>query len=299
MSIEFESRSIENEKRSYNVRERNEKVREENKERMFKLVLANEPNGLSTPQLAAMMECHPDTVLRIGKELIRERKLVPKKGRFGKYHIAKQVYRDPTYIAQDLMSELLYKPAFRSPFRNQYLCIDDSFSNETLSERLDFLLSQNTTFFNVAQNRSEMDSILTHEFASRIGAIITYLIILAFQFNRNSSLHSLTTVRGKLENEETNTGPCPEQNRYPGHLEGRLVDKLIRNWVHRAIQPTILLNEFVRFMNSARAAIYGENTFGRARNDSEPKQRSLYETSPEDYNGFIRAYARKDRKSVV
>jgi|GEM_PF-3566968 len=288
MSIEFERDEIEKENRKYNVEERNERVREEHKERMVKLVLDSEPGGMSTPELSKGMKCHPDTVLRIGKELIREQKVIPKNGKFGKYHITKQVYKNPSFIAQDLMDEILHKPAFRT----QYVCIDNLFSNEMLSKRLDFLFSQDTDFFKVAKNRSEMDSILMHEFASRIGPIITYLIVLAFQFNRNSPLHSLTTVRGKPENEETNPGLSPEQNRYPEQLEGRLVDKLIRDWVHSAIQPSIMLNEFVRFMNGARAAIYGENTFRRARNDSDPGQRSLYEITPEDYNGFISAYAR-------
>jgi hypothetical protein len=289
LSIEFD---VVKENRKYYSRERNGRVREVHKERMIKLVLDSEPDGLSTPELSKEMKCHPDTVLKIGKELIRERKLVPKNGRFGKYHVTKEVYRDPTYIAQDLMYELLYKPAFRSPFRNQYLCIDDSFSNETLSERLDFLLSQDRSYFNVPQNRSEMDSILTHEFASRIGAIITYLIILPFQFNRNSPSHSLNTVRGQLENKEANPSLGPEQNRYPEQLEGRRVDKLIIDWINNAIQPTTILIEFIRFMNNAGRSIYGEDILRRDKNDSNLQQRSFYEINSEDYHRLKCAYAR-------
>lgn len=253
---------------------------EQNKQRIIDCIIISMPNGRSTSELTQETNLDRDTIYSHCKEMIDEG-IIVKQGKFKKYKITAEFYKNPLHVAQSLMTEVFQDPSFRTP----YLTLNEEFISDKLFKEFAYLINQDPDFFKNAKNRAKMDTILMYEFVNRIGAIITILIIYAFQFSRHS-LYSLghRTIRSNM---------MENRRQQQKAVDGNLMDKIITDWVSRALQPIAILNEFIRFMNSARGLIYGEDilrvTKKVEKNNSD--QWSFYEIGQVDNQKFIDAIA--------
>lgn len=260
------------------------KIGEQNWQRILNCIEAGMPYGKTTSELVKETGLDRDTIYSHCKQLIKKG-LIIKQGKFGKYRLTTKFYNNPIYMAQCLMREILQEPSFRTG----YVSLHNKFTNEKLSEKFEDLYSQGTNFFKIIRNRSKMDAILIYEFANRIGAIITYLIIQAFQFSRDSQ-SSLLNAMSHMEKNNSNANQ--QKYRQKGFVDGNLMDKLTIEWINKAIQPYMILNEFVRFMNYERSHIYGEDILRRTKkpDNNNPKSWSFYEIERSDYQKFLNAF---------
>jgi hypothetical protein len=217
--------------------------------------------GKSTSEIEKETKLHRDTVHSLGKELMKLG-LVEKKGHFGNYRLTQKAFQNHIYVGQRLVGELLRHISFR----NQYISLNNIFSCDALIQKFDYLTSQNPEFFNEKKNMDEMDAILIYEFSNRIGALITYLVIQAFQSTRESALNK----------------------------EGTMTDKLVFDWLNNTIKPHFIIFEFLRFTNYARGHIYGKDILQRTKKSDKnfTNQASFYEIENKDYDNLNDAFAR-------
>lgn len=253
---------------------------EQNKQRILDCITISMPYGRSTAELIQETDLDRDTIYSHCKEM-KDSGIIVKQGKFGKYKVTDRFYKNPMYVAQSLMKEIFQDPSFRAP----YMSLNKEFISEKLIRELDYLTNQDPDFFKIAQNRAKMDTILIHEFANRIGAIITYLIIYPFQFSRHSlnTLGKLSIGRNKVRN----------QHQQQKTVDGNLMDKIITEWISRALQPILILNEFIRFMNYTRGRIYGEDILRLTKklDMNDPSSWSFYEIESREYQKLIDAIA--------
>jgi hypothetical protein len=263
-------------------------LKEQNKRRILECVGSDIINGISTGRLVRETGLSRDTIYDLGLELIEEG-LTTKHGKQGNYVLTSRVvYSDHRFLARKFSEEIMWMVMHDPAFRFQYFCVDNKFGSDRLAKRKNHLINQNYTFFHDNPDaKSEMDAILIYEFANRIGAIVTYLIINAFQF------YSKATI---------NVG----KRKIP--IVGS-IDKLILDWLDAALRPYMLLNEFHKFIGRERTSIFGEEILRRTKepelvpppspkiiNNPKSKSRELrrwsfYQTQESEYKRLNKAFA--------
>jgi hypothetical protein len=231
-----------------------------NKQKILQCIGSNPINGKPTNAIVVETGLSRDTIHVLGKELMKEG-LVSKQGHFGNYLLTLKILKNHRYLAQRLTDEILHD----SLLSNHYVSLNNAFCCKDTIQKFVSLRSQPSTFFKKMSNRVGMDSILLYEFASRIGALITYLTIQAFQFGRESVPNN----------------------------DARLIDRLALDWMNDTIKPHMIINEFIRFMNYNRGRIYGKDILRRTKklDINRPELSSFYEIERKDYDRFINVFA--------
>jgi hypothetical protein len=235
-------------------------MKSRNREKILQCLGSNPGKGKPANVLVVETGLSRDTIHVHGKELMEEG-LISKQGHFGNYHLTLKALRNHRYIAQQLTDEILHDPLLS----NHYVSLNNSFCCKNTIQKFDSLISQPSTFFKKMSNRIGMDSILIYEFASKIGALITYLTIQAFQFRRESMPNN----------------------------DAMLIDRLALDWMNDTMKPHMIINEFIRFMNYNRGRIYDEDILRRTKklDTNQHELSSFYEIERKDYNRFIKIFA--------
>ncbi len=253
---------------------------EQNRQRILDCITISMPYGRTTAELIQETNLDRDTIYSHCKEMM-DKGIIVKHGKFGKYKVTDGFYKNPMYVAQGLLKEIFQEPSYRT----RYLGLNEEFTSDKLFKELDYLSNQDPDFFKNAENRAKMDRILIYEFANRIGAIIMILIIHPFQFSRYSlnTLGNLGIGSNKMRN----------QGQQQKAVDGNFMDKIITEWISRALQPITILNEFIRFMNYARGRIYGEDILRLTKklDKNDPSSWSFYEIESREYQKLIDAIA--------
>lgn len=172
------------------------------------------PSG--TSELAKYAQIHRETVLNLCNQLVNEGWIYDKEHKHGKYRLKK-------------------KSDFEFPSRSR-------FRNKLFSkfDRLPLVTAEKNELFNLdldidklsTKDHDYFDKITIFEFSSRIGALITYLLIEAIQ------------PKGLIP-PNTNI-PINFKNSNFDFISGRERDKIVREFVNTVIDPHFLLQKFSR-----------------------------------------------------
>ena len=234
-----------------------EKVR--NMRKILLCIAKDMANGKSTSDLEKEIGRHRDTVHSLGKELM-QLGLLEKKGHFGNYRLTPKAFQNHAYLAQRLIGGLLRDISFR----DQYISLNNTFSCEALIQKFDYLICQDPKFFNDKMNFDEMNAILIYEFSNRIGALITYLTIQAFQNRMESVLNR----------------------------RGTMIDMLALDWLNNTIKPHVIILEFIRLMNHASRLFNGDLIQQTDRSGGNDSKLNPIENEREYYDSLNDAFER-------
>jgi hypothetical protein len=170
---------------------------------------------LCTSELAKYTQLHRETVLILCKQLVDEGWIYDKINKHGKYRLNK-------------------KSDFEFPSRSR-------FRNKLFSkfDRLSIVTAEKNEFFNLDKDKLSttkehdyVEKFVIFEFANRIGALITYLIIEAMQ------------PKGLIP-PNTNI-PINFKNSKFDFISGGERDRIVREFINTVIDPQFLLQKFSR-----------------------------------------------------
>lgn len=256
--------------------------KEQHKKMIIDSISRGEPLGKPTHQIVTETGLHRDTIHTLGKELMNHG-LIQKQGKTGNYKLTSKVYDHPVFLAQRLAEEIIQKNSIHWP----YISANNRFSCEEYKKKVDYFISES---FKDKKIWGEMDSILIYEFANRIGAIITYLVIQALQFTKQS-----VEVGDDDNSYNTTTKSAVTKQKVRIRLPGSSIDKVVLDYISNAIRPHMILNTFIRFMNREKGLIYGSQDDILRRNKkldpNNSESSSFYQIDDYDYERLRRAFA--------
>ena len=124
-----------------------------NKLKIIESVIKSEPHGRSTSELTSETGIHTTTVTRLCKPLVKDRFLMDKEYKHGRYHITERVYADPKLEASLFAGEstrgIFYGFDNYLPQSNEKFALkrfqDSSFLENKFWTRLEKILSNNPT----------------------------------------------------------------------------------------------------------------------------------------------------------
>lgn len=192
-----------------------------NKLNIIESIAKNEPYGRHTMDIANDTKLHRDTINRLCKRLQIDGYIF-RKNKQSEYHVTKKAYGYPELTAFSFgrkAIKTIYDVRERVSSPNEF-CIDEFCKNLLRSNNNKDI---NNTF------EANRDLVTLLEFATRLGAIIEYIMIQALRPkkifpNREEQLVDLDA--------------------YP--IKGKDKDDISRRWVENAIKPTSMLFEFCR-----------------------------------------------------
>jgi hypothetical protein len=219
-------------------------LKEQNKQRILECVGAELTHGKPTGRIVSETGLSRDTVYDLGLELIKEGSLI-KYRKHGNYILAPEsMYGNQKFFARKFTEEIMQMVSKHPAFRFQYFCINNRFGSTALRKRINYLKNQDYTLLHdKPDEKTEMEAILVYEFANRIGALTSYLLICSLKFYSKSAI-------------EVGKKSIPIVDS---------IDRLILDWLNAALSPHILLNEFHKFMDRERAFTFGEEILRRTK----------------------------------
>lgn len=190
-----------------------------NKSIILESIVRNEPTGgIGTIEISRQTKLHRDTVRRLCKELENEFWIF-KRHKGDKYHLTEKSRNSPNSVPFFLGDSGLVQSRFWSP-----ICASNKFCNNRLTRRLIRSKGMKITGNGILYlygNRG-IEEMVLFEFANRIGALITYLLIQALR-PRKSEI-AMDSVLVEVENADDY--------------------ELARKWIRKAINPESILDIF-------------------------------------------------------
>lgn len=190
-----------------------------NKMRIIKILGSVYPEGLSTTELTNSLKLSRDTVYVLCKELSADGLVNKVNGKRGKYKLTSKAFGDP-----DLSSFLFGSMALHSLEACKPISSYSEFCKIKYCRRI---LHNSIQKPLKSDSRKSIYKLGIFDFASMIGAYITYVLIEAINPNRLQP--SITSKKVRL---------IP-----PRDKKGILVQK----WINNALSPSQILNEFEKF----------------------------------------------------
>jgi predicted transcriptional regulator len=229
-----------------------------NERSVLESIVTSEPEGRHVFQIAIDVGMSRQRAARYCIKL-DELGLIERKNKEAPYHITEKIYSYPMLGAHFFGNEAIRN--IRN--RRKWLCDTTRFCNTKLCRSI---LKQNA---NTGHTHSDLDEINLFEFANRIGALITYIMIQALSPKKILSY-----------NENLLGIDVP--------IKGKDKFNMSHNWVNKAIIPTSILSEFCKLWMVERGlAVFNRLPIDKSlppeiQNAFLAKQKELRQYDPED-----------------
>jgi hypothetical protein len=254
-----------------------------NKLKIIESVIKSEPHGMNTSELASEIGIHITTVTRLCKPLVKNRFLMDKKYKHGRYHITEKVYADPK-----LQASLFAGESTRGIFYGFDNYLPQSSEKFALKHFQDSSLSENkfwTRLEKILSNHPSEEKMTLLNFAMKAGIQMLYVMTEA----THKRLLELTLGKNTI-------------GQVSLELKGVEKDRLAEIWVKNAINPVLIFREFRKLRVIRRGLAiprqipeYKDKELAKEiqksrRNPFIPVNPTLFESDKENLNKITKAF---------